>query len=270
MRRTFSLAITTVAALAASGSTAMAQGQPVCVGGPSTPLLTPRSNGQCLGNFTRTTLAGESEVSTLQTTVADLQGRLATLETANSGLSERVRALEGTLSKVSYDPDGKTANGKPTLTITGANLQLLSGSGNTAAAPNGKGNLIVGYDENAGDQSGSHNVLLGFGHRFTSYGGLIGGQNNALDGPLAAVFGLANTVQPGGEHASISGGNGNTVLAENASVSGGAVNFVSGRNSSIAGGDQNVVSGRQSSILGGFGNTVSGNCGTFPATGQAC
>jgi hypothetical protein len=252
MKTKYALAVTaaTVAlALLSTAATAVAQGQQVCVGGPSTPLLTPRSNGQCLGNFTRTTLATESQVS---------------------GLIARIGALESTLSKVSYDPDGTNSNGKPTLTITGANLQLLSGSGNTAAAPNGTGNLIVGYDENAGDQTGSHNILLGYGHRFTSYGGLIGGQNNALDGPLGAVLGLANTVQAGGVRASITGGNGNTVLAENASVSGGAVNYVSGRNSSIVGGDRGTVSGQSSSILGGWSNTVSGNCETFPAAGQGC
>jgi hypothetical protein len=241
------LVTTAAAALAASGGTAAAQGQPVCVGGPSAPLLTPRSNGQCLPTFTRTTLATESELSSL---------------------AARIDALENTLSRVSYDPNG--TNGKPTLAITGANLQLLSGSGNTAAAPNGTGNLIVGYDENAGDQTGSHNILLGYGHRFTSYGGLIGGQNNALDGPLAAVLGLANTVQAGGVRATITGGNGNNVLAENASVSGGAVNYVSGRNSSIVGGAQGTVSGNSSSILGGWSNTVSGNCETFPAAGQGC
>src|SRR4051794_36338713 len=37
--------------------------------------------------------------------------------------------------------------GKPTIKITGANMQLLSGSGSTSGAVNGKGNLVIGYDE---------------------------------------------------------------------------------------------------------------------------
>ena len=108
MRRIVVFAATAALVLAASGGTALAAGQQVCVGGPGTAVSTPNSSGQCKKNETLTTLATQSEVT-------DLQSRVSTLESANTALTSRVSALETTLSKVNYDPTG--LNGLP-LTAT--------------------------------------------------------------------------------------------------------------------------------------------------------
>ncbi len=60
--------------------------------------------------------------------------------------------------------------------IDNGNLQLTNGAGSTAAAMNGKGNLIVGYNEDSPiptSRTGSHNVIVGTQHEYTSYGGLV-------------------------------------------------------------------------------------------------
>jgi hypothetical protein len=45
--------------------------------------------------------------------------------------------------------------GLPTVQFTGANVQIVNGAGSTAKT-NGAGNLVLGYDEGAGEQTGSH------------------------------------------------------------------------------------------------------------------
>jgi len=109
-----------------------------------------------------------------------------------------------------------------TLQFSGINVQVVSGSGATNGAVNGKGNLIVGYNEGTMGQTrtGSHNLVVGNEHEYTSYGGLVAG--------------FANTVS--GISASVSGGAGNVASGVNASVSGGASNQVGGGDASISGG----------------------------------
>ena len=46
--------------------------------------------------------------------------------------------------------------------IEGADLQIVSGSGQTDGEVNGKGNLIIGYNEDFYNlRTGSHNLVLG-------------------------------------------------------------------------------------------------------------
>jgi hypothetical protein len=40
------------------------------------------------------------------------------------------------------------------------NVQLVNGEGHTATT-NGEGNLVLGYDENPGEQTGSHDLVVG-------------------------------------------------------------------------------------------------------------
>ena len=53
------------------------------------------------------------------------------------------------------------STGKPTIRVEGANLQVVSGPGATSGTVNGTGNLVVGYDEGTGSQTGSHNLPAG-------------------------------------------------------------------------------------------------------------
>src|SRR3954451_8578522 len=52
----------------------------------------------------------------------------------------------------------KGAGGKPTVSFSAVTVQILNGAGHTATR-NGKGNLVLGYVECAGSQSGSHDLV---------------------------------------------------------------------------------------------------------------
>jgi len=139
-----------------------------------------------------------------------------------------------------------------TLQFSGINVQVVSGSGATDGAVNGKGNLIVGYNKASLGQTrtGSHNLVVGDEHAYSSYGGLIAGVSNTI----AAAW------------ASVSGGEGNTASGEAASVSGGSNNTASGRDNSVSGGWNNTASeGHNASVSGGFDNTASGAIGFAPS-----
>ena len=59
--------------------------------------------------------------------------------------------------------------------MTGANVQIVDGTGDTGGTPNGLGNLIVGYNASSGDtRTGSHNLVVGDLHTYTSYAHRLG------------------------------------------------------------------------------------------------
>jgi hypothetical protein len=101
--------------------------------------------------------------------------------------------------------------GKPTIEFSGANVQIVNGEGSTQTA-NGGGNLIIGYDENPGQQTGSHDVIVGPEDGYTSYGSIIGGRDNKALAPYDFVAGLANTAEA--SFSSILGGKELTTTAE--------------------------------------------------------
>ena len=160
---------------------------------------------------------------------------------SQGNLWQRVSALERTLTHVtSVTGEG----GRPEVVITGANLRIVNGRRATATA-NGLGNLIVGYNEPREDgdnrRSGSHNVVVGQGHNFSSFGGLVVGRQNEIAEAFAAV----------------SGGFDNTASGASAAVSGGIFNRASGPSASVSGGIFNRASGNAAVVSGGDGNTAS-------------
>jgi hypothetical protein len=173
-----------------------------------------------------------------------------------TALSARIAALESKLAKVRYDATG--LNGAPTLTLDGANLQIVDGSGTTDGDVNGLGNLFIGYDEHSSqEQTGSHNLVIGIGHTFTSSGGLVAGYRNTIAGRNASVSGgLLNKATA--EHSSVSGGLFNTASAAESSVSGGNAGKASGRQSSVSGGQGNKAEGFGASVSGGRQNQAIG------------
>ena len=163
-------------------------------------------------------------------------------------------------------------DGKPTIQFSGVNVQIVNGEGTTAST-NGKGNLVIGYDEHANSESGSHDLILGEEAAFTSYGGIAAGQDNEVHAPFAvSIGGHRNVVsgegsaiiggccsQESGLDSTISGGFENRIrMAEDASISGGGENAISGGVGSISGGDQNEASGAYASISGGSRNLAAG------------
>ncbi len=117
-------------------------------------------------------------------------------------------------------------------------------------APNGEGNLIIGYDEDARSQTGSHDLILGTVQEFTSYGGVVGGADNAITAPFASVLGGGENIASGQE-AAILGGGEDIAQGPAASVSGGLGNDASGMYSSTGGGEQNTASAFATSVSGG-------------------
>src|SRR5262245_22952574 len=137
-----------------------------------------------------------------------------------ASLEQRVEQLEYKLAHVTSGPDD--------ITISGANLRIVNGLGATDTV-NGLGNLIVGYNEHrpsppfTNTRTGSHNVIVGTQHNFSSFGGLVIGQFNEISGPFASVTGgTRNTASA--LNASVSGGNSNSATFRDASVSGGMNN----------------------------------------------
>jgi hypothetical protein len=165
--------------------------------------------------------------------------------------------------------------GKPTIQFSGVNVQVVSGSDSTSAAVNGEGNIVIGYDENAGahEQTGSNNLILGEEQTFTSYAGIVGGDHNVLTAPFAAILsGRENEVSAesasiaGGrlnsasaEYATVTGGRANSASAEYASLSGGFDNAVDAIDGSVGGGERNTVSAQAGSVTGGYENVVAAN-----------
>jgi hypothetical protein len=124
-------------------------------------------------------------------------------EKGQKGLAHRVTALEKLLKHFSREGHE--------IIITGANLHIVNGLGSTDCTddqgnpipncPNGLGNLIVGYNEERKDhdrfpeppvflcedrRTGSHNVVVGKGHNFSSFGGLVIGLFNEISGAWAS------------------------------------------------------------------------------------
>jgi hypothetical protein len=91
------------------------------------------------------------------------------------GMRKRLAALEYKLQHVE--------DGADEVVITGANLRIVNGLGDTATT-NGLGNLIMGYNESRQEfpdcsptnpfcidtRTGSHNLVLGRFNQFSSFG----------------------------------------------------------------------------------------------------
>jgi hypothetical protein len=121
-------------------------------------------------------------------------------------------------------------NGGADLIITDANLHIRNGAGRTDTR-NGRGNLIVGYNERRTDgtnaEVGSHNLVVGPRHNFPSYGGLVVGFNSEIRGRYSSVTAGTHNVALG-DGSSVTGGQRNTAQGDFFTIGGGLC--VSGTN----------------------------------------
>ncbi len=149
--------------------------------------------------------------------------------------------------------------------ITGANLSIRSGSGSTDGTINGLGNLIVGYNESSNDiRTGSHNLVVGTLHSYSSYGGIVVGRNNTISGRYSSVTsGQVNTAS--GDYSSVTGGQLNEASSNSASVTGGSNNTASALGSSVTGGNYNNATGQYSGVSGGQSNRAMGSFSNIAA-----
>ena len=156
---------------------------------------------------------------------------------------------------------------------------------------NGLGNLLVGYDEpkhplsgrylDPSDKTGSHNVVIGEGHSYSSYGGLVAGSNNRISGPASSITGGYGN-HASGEYSSVSGGGLgyaegpyssitagwlNSTLNDFSIVNGGLENYALGKYSVVSGGFKNFAGGEAASISGGRENRTGSFYSTFQEVG---
>jgi len=216
-------------------------------------------------NSLNTTVGGHTtSINSLNTTVGSHTASINSLNTTVSGHTTSINSLNTTvgghttsISTLNTKTQCMTANATDTF-ITNCNLHVRNGSNATYGAANGRGNLIVGYNENSSDtKTGSHNVVIGQGHTYTGRAGLVAGENNALTGNGSFVAGAENTAS--GQWSSVSGGRQNAASGQSSSVSGGYQNVASGLYASVSAGQANAAGGIVSSITGGDNNTTAGN-----------
>lgn len=134
-------------------------------------------------------------------------------------LEKRIAELEKTVNELKTTFKGVKRKGS-TLVFNNMNVQITNGKGSTSAI-NGRGNLIVGYNESRGGDSrkGSHNVVVGGKNNFSSYGGIVSGNNNSLSGKYSFV----------------GGGHDNTASGDYSAITCGAKNNAKGKYSAISG-----------------------------------
>lgn len=226
---------------------------------------------------------------------ADLQDRILQLEATVAALESTladntVLKLDGYLDLDSTDP------ARPTARFAGVNVQVVNGLGESDSV-NGLGNLLVGYDEDytgitlicsdgrwasqaeceangglwsSNHKSGSHNLVIGSGHRYSQQGGLITGVNNAVNRHLGNVIGgehnlvsgigasvisgLENTAEAEGKDSALVGGDRNIARGGFTVVVGGSYNFATGHMSVVSGGSENYAAGPLSTASGGSRN----------------
>ena len=272
---------------------------------------TPAKAAEVNANFS----AVKTSVNDNQSQIAALIKKIATLQTQLSSVaSNSVMDLGPYLTVDTTDPS------VPVVRLSGVNLQVVNGLGHTDSK-NGLGNIIIGYDEadtsstlrctigtdskgsisdatacaNAGGtwsstgfKTGSHDLIVGAGNNYSSWGAVVvgyqntsnnafasvtGGMNNMASGPSSSISGgVANTASgalssvsggfantANGDYSSVSGGNTNWAAGDYSSVSGGIENETNGQYSSVSGGSSNGAMGQYSSIGGGVGNQAYGN-----------
>lgn len=178
--------------------------------------------------------------------IADLQDRLHALEAS-------VEAISARLACVSDESDSTN------VYFEGCNVHVRNGLSRTDSI-NGVGNLIVGYDaprSGGGTKRGSHNLIVGDEHDYSSYGGFVAGLQNTITGASASVSGGTRNRASGGS-ASICGGSSNTASGDEASVTGGSFNEALGEGSSVSGGVGNATTGLYSTVSGGLVNVATG------------
>lgn len=170
------------------------------------------------GDSATSVVALREEVTNLRNALAEMakneaalllviNNRLNTLETSPPSGGTTNPALTELAKYVKVEPG--TINGLtgPHVIFHHANVHVESGSAPTALP--GLGNLIVGYNEmptiQGWSRAGSHNLIVGPSHSFSSTAG--------------AVFGISNVIAA--EHATILGGNQNRAGGASSSILGG-------------------------------------------------
>lgn len=213
-----------------------------------------------------------------------------------TALLDEVNALRAELDEIKAVmkvEDDEHVAGSKKVVFTGVNVQIVNGNTSKKTDDsNGLGNLIIGYNKAstkkvcskggkdshveatctvapingtfaANQRTGSHSVIIGDSHNYTSYGSLIAGKNNTVNAEWSTVSGGENNEASGRVSAVTGGGGGgypNRAQEYVSVISGGAANLAQGSWSSISGGYQNKTTCNSScSVTGGRNNETSAN-----------
>jgi len=147
------------------------------------------------------------------------------------------------------------------VVLSGANFRVESGAG-AGMAPNGLGNIVVGYDQDDGFdvKTGSHNIVVGDFHSYTGQASIVTGENHSSMGDYSALLG-GQSNSATADHAAVVGGNENVASGDWATVLGGYQNTASGQGATVTGGTANEADGDFSVVGWGDGRTVSNTTG---------
>jgi hypothetical protein len=206
--------------------------------------------------------------------LAEIESRLAAVETENASLRSQVQAQETRLANLESLLVHFSRSGNE-ITISGANLNIVNGMGNTETT-NSLGNLVIGYNESRGPEepdirTGSHMLVIGRWNDFSSFAGIVTGSYNETTARYASIISGFRSIASG-NWSTVTGGAENVASRDFAAVSGGLVNEASGFASWVGGGAQNRaisdystvsggelnVAGERASVSGGYSNTASG------------
>ncbi len=254
-------------------------------------VLGPRTAVTSLPNVLRAGVASQLTDSGKNLLLAELEGELSALEVRMRGLNEREEVYRERysmlLEKVRHirreDVDGKAA-----LIFEGVNVHIRDGSETTLSnslednvltenltdvprsvdSSVGLGNLIIGYNETVqsddavvsddSSRTGRHNLIVGAGHKYTSFATIVAGYNNETSSHSTATIGgwRNKAIAPGSVAV---GGNDNTTSAEGAVAVGGEYNHASGLRAVTVGGRSNTAIGTDAVTVGGEDNWAGGS-----------
>lgn len=267
---------------------------------------TPAQAGQVNQNFSdvlNLIAAQNALISDLQAQVAELQQKLhyvSTDTTTNtmvfSGVNVQIQngmgATNGNSGLAEYIKGPTNGLGNLILGYNEASIRSICSDGTIAVDLSNLAQAQSDCETGGGiwaanQRNGSHNMIIGSRHNYTSHGALIaghdnsvnnrwgsivGGNSNIASGAFANISGGLNNIASGaashissgynnqtsGARAAILGGYENLATNTDSTVSGGRQNRASGMRSSVSGGDSNIASNSNSSVSGGRGNIASG------------
>ncbi|MCB9637772.1 MAG: hypothetical protein H6727_02565 [Myxococcales bacterium] len=169
-----------------------------------------------------------------------------------------------TTNTATFSLDGGDANMTntvlPSATFNRMNVHIENGDGKTDSM-NKLGNLIIGYNAPRSNpptgynRDGSHYLVIGDNHGYTSYGGIVVGYQHLVTAQYASVSGGEGNSATA-QYASVSGGEGNSATAQYASISGGSGNTASAPYASVSGGQGNQAVSDYASVSGGKSGTA--------------
>ena len=215
----------------------------------------------------------EKRVSKLEATISAQQRQLEEAYKTISKLQEELNSLNADLGTfrnlkeyVRLVPGTMQGVRGPNLIFEGVNVHIRNKRFSTTMV-DGLGNLIIGYNE-IGDEAGlfypppvrkgSHNLIVGSGHAYSSSGGFVAGYRNTIGNSFSTVTGGFLNVA-NGEYSSVSGGLLNVAGGEFSAVSGGMQNDTPSFASSVAGGSYNESELMVSSTSETSDNALDGN-----------